>query len=38
MGSPIQDHIGIKIGLVDLTGLGTGNSDPDRDLLFDQIG
>ena len=38
MGAPIPDHIGIEFGLVHLTGLGTGDSDPDRDLVFHQIG
>ena len=38
MGSPIQDHIGKEFGLVHLTGLGTGDSDPDGDLVFHQIG
>jgi hypothetical protein len=38
MRAPIQNHIGEKLGFVHLTGLGAGNSDPDRDLLFHQIG
>ena len=37
MGSSIQNHIGKEFGLVYLTGLGTGDSDPDRDLVFYQI-
>ncbi len=38
MWSAVQDHIGKEFGLVHLTGLGTGDSDPDRDLVFHQIG
>jgi hypothetical protein len=38
MGAPIQNHIGKKFGLVHLTGLGAGNSDPDGDLMLHQIG
>ena len=34
MRSTVQDHIGKEFGLVHLTGLGTGDSDPDGDLLF----
>jgi hypothetical protein len=37
MRSPIQDHIGKEFGLVHLTGLGAGDSDPDRNLIFYQI-
>jgi hypothetical protein len=37
MGSAIQDHIGKKFGLVHLTGLGTGDSDPYGNLVFDQM-
>jgi hypothetical protein len=38
MRSPIQNHVGEKFGLVHLTGLGTGDSDPDRDFMLNQIG
>jgi hypothetical protein len=38
MRSTVQDHIGKEFGLVHLTGLGTGDSDPDGDLVFHQIG
>ena len=38
MRSAVQDHIGKEFGLVHLTGLGTGDSDPDGDLIFHQIG
>jgi hypothetical protein len=37
MRSAVQDHIGKEFGLVQLTGLGTGDSDPDGDLVFNQI-
>ena len=37
MGSPIQNHIREKPGLVHLTGLGTGDSDPDGDFVLHQI-
>jgi hypothetical protein len=37
-GRPIQDHIGVKLRLVYLTGLGAGDSDTDRDIVFNQIG
>ena len=38
MRSTVQYHIGKEFGLVRLTGLGPGDSDPDGDLLFHQIG
>jgi len=38
MRTAVQDHIGKEFGLVHLTGLGAGDSDPDGDLLFHQIG
>jgi hypothetical protein len=37
MRSTIQDHIGKEFGLIHLTGLGTGDSNPDGDLVFHQI-
>ena len=37
MRTAIQNHVGIKSGLVHLTGLGTGNSDPDGNFLFRQV-
>lgn len=38
MGSAIENHIGEKLGLVNLTGLGARNSDSDRDFLLDKVG
>lgn len=38
MGSTIEDHVGKEIFLVYLTSLGTRNSDPNWNLVFDQIG
>jgi hypothetical protein len=38
MGTAIQSHVGEKFGLVNLTGVCAGNSDPDGDLVFNQIG
>jgi hypothetical protein len=37
MRTSIQNHVGKKVGLVHLTGLGTGNSDPYRNFLFRQV-
>jgi hypothetical protein len=38
MRSAVQDHIRKEFGLVHLTGLGTGDSNPDGNLVFHQIG
>jgi hypothetical protein len=38
MRASIQNHIREKFGLVHLTGLGAGNSDPDGDFILHQIG
>jgi hypothetical protein len=38
MGASIQNHIGEEFGLIHLTGLGAGNSDPDRNFILHQIG
>jgi hypothetical protein len=38
MGSAIQDHVGQEFFLVDLTSIGTRNSDANRHLVFDQVG
>ena len=38
MGTPVQNHVGEKFGLVNLTILGAGDSDPDGHGLFHQIG
>ena len=37
MGAAIKKHIRCKLCLVNLTGFRTGDSDADRNLLFDQI-
>jgi len=38
MGSSIQNHIGEKLCLVNLTGIGTGDSNSDWNLVFNQVG
>jgi hypothetical protein len=38
MGAAVQRHVGKKIGLVNLTGIGTGNSDPYGHIVCDQVG
>jgi len=38
MGAAVQYHVGIEFCLVNLTGFCTGDSDPDGDFIFDQIG
>lgn len=38
MGATVKNHVGEKRCLVNLTGSGTGRSDPDGDLVFDQVG
>ena len=35
---PVQNHVGEKFGLVNLTRLDAGNSHPDRHVVFHQIG
>jgi hypothetical protein len=35
--SAVHCHVGIKVGLVYLTGIGTGRSDADGNLVFYQI-
>ena len=37
MGGTIQQHVGKKVGLVNLTGIGTWRSDPDGNLIFQNI-
>jgi hypothetical protein len=37
VGSTVEQHIGEKIGLVNLTGICTRRSDPDGDLVFHQV-
>jgi hypothetical protein len=38
MRAAIQHHVGEEFGLVHLTGLSAGNSDPYGDLILHQIG
>jgi hypothetical protein len=38
MGTSVKTHIGKELGLVNLTSLGAGNSDPNGDFLLHQIG
>jgi hypothetical protein len=38
MGAAVQHHVREKVGLVNLTSLGAGNSDPDGHLVIDKIG
>jgi hypothetical protein len=38
VGAAIQDHVGGKICLVNLTGIGAWNSDSNGNLLFNEIG
>jgi hypothetical protein len=38
MGAAIQHHVGEEFGLVHLTGLGAGDSDPYGDFILHQIG
>jgi hypothetical protein len=37
MGSTVEQHIGEKVGLVNLTGICAWRSNPYRDLVFHQI-
>jgi hypothetical protein len=37
MGRAVQYHVGEKHRLVNLTSVRTGDSDPDRHFIFDQI-
>ena len=38
MRAALQNHIGEKLCLVNLTILGTGDSDPNRDVVLHEIG
>ncbi len=38
MRAAFQNHVGEKLCLVNLTILGTGDSDPDRDVILHEIG
>jgi hypothetical protein len=38
MGTAIKDHVREKFRLVNLTSLGTGDSDANRDFVFHKIG
>jgi hypothetical protein len=38
MWAAVEQHIGKKLGLVNLTSLGTGDSNPNGDFLFNEIG
>jgi hypothetical protein len=38
MRASVQKHVGKEFGLVNLTSLGAGNSDPDRDFMLYQVG
>ena len=38
MGAAVKGHVGEEIGLVNLTSFCAGNSDPDKHILFHEIG